>query len=60
MPPNLRGFRQPSTASASRIISLAKPDFSHAAKRFLRWRKKNWKPKKPVRVRYWQSRKPVR
>ena len=29
------------------------------AARFKRWRKKVWKPKKPVRVRYWQSRKPV-
>jgi hypothetical protein len=32
--------------------------------RFLRWRKKNWKPprkkrKLPKFVRYWQSRKPV-
>jgi hypothetical protein len=29
-----------------------------AAKRFLHRRKKNWKPKKPKRVHYWQSRKP--
>jgi len=43
------------------MISLVKPDYSAAAKRFVRWRKKNRKvkPKKPIRVRYWRSRKPV-
>jgi DNA replication protein DnaC len=35
------------------------PIDSFKAARFLRWRKKNWKPRKPKRVRYWQSRKPV-
>lgn len=39
--------------------SLSKADYIKAAARFLRWRKKNWKPKKPIRVRYWQSRKPI-
>jgi hypothetical protein len=46
-------------ASASRIGGLTKPDYSKIAGRFLRWRKKNWKPPKPKRVRYWKSRKPV-
>jgi hypothetical protein len=32
-------------ASVSRIVSLTKPDYSAAAKRFLRWRKKNRKVK---------------
>jgi hypothetical protein len=49
-------------ASVSRIVNLTKPDYSAAAKRFVRWRKKNWKPRKrrPKFVRYWQSRKPVK
>jgi hypothetical protein len=51
-------------ASVSRTVSLTKPDYSAAAKRFVRWRKKNWKrprkkAKRPKFVRYWQSRKPV-
>jgi hypothetical protein len=46
-------------ASVSRTGCLAKPDFKPAAARFMRWRKKHWKLKKPKRVRYWQSRKPV-
>lgn len=52
-------WRKVSLGSASRIVGLTKPNYSFAAKRFVRWRKKNWKPKKPKRSRYWQSRKPV-
>jgi hypothetical protein len=33
-------------ASVSRIGDATKPDYSHAAKRFMRWRRKNWKPRK--------------
>jgi hypothetical protein len=40
-------------ASASRIVNLTKPDFSHAAARFLRWRKKKWKPPKRKVKRIW-------
>jgi hypothetical protein len=46
-------------ASVSRIVSLTKSDYSAAAKRFVRWRKKSReiKPKKPIQIRYWKSRK---
>jgi hypothetical protein len=52
---------QAQPASVSRIVSLTRPDHSAAAKRFVRWRNKNrkFKLKKPMRVRYWQSRKPL-
>jgi hypothetical protein len=33
-------------ASASRIVSRVKRNFSFAAKRFARWRKKKMKPRK--------------
>jgi hypothetical protein len=47
-------------ASASRIVCLTKPDFKFAAQRLFRKRKKSGvKPRKPKRVRYWKSRKPV-
>jgi hypothetical protein len=44
------------------MISLVKPDYSAAANRFVRWRKKHRtiKTKRPIRVRYWQSREPAR
>lgn len=32
---------------------LTKPVFKHQAKRFLRWRKKNWKPPKRKVKRIW-------
>ena len=35
--------------------NLVKPDYSKAAGRFLRWRKKNLKPTKPKRVKYWRK-----
>src|SRR5215831_919729 len=58
--PNLR--RKASSASASLIdgpTSTGKSKhIKRQAKRFLEWRE-NQKPK-PVRVRYWQSRKPVK
>jgi hypothetical protein len=33
-------------ASVSRIVSLTKPDYSAAAKRFVRWRRKRLKSRK--------------
>jgi hypothetical protein len=40
-----------SRASGSRIVNLTKPNFSFAANRFIRWRKKQPKPK-PKFVHY--------
>jgi hypothetical protein len=50
--PATQPWRQPltftfrKTAGVRFPLRLTKPDYSNAAKRFLRWRKKNWKPPK--------------
>jgi len=49
---NMRRLRlRASRASGSRIVNLTKPNFSFAANRFIRWRKKQPKPK-PKFVHY--------
>ena len=40
-------------ASVSRTANLTKADYAPAAKRFVRWRRKNWKPPKRKIKRIW-------
>jgi hypothetical protein len=40
-------------ASVSRIVNLTKDDYSKAAGRFMRWRRKHMKPAKPRIKRIW-------